>query len=212
MKCELLFDQIPIFIRKEIPGEERIQLIEHLKTCQECRDEYLKNLKMYYTIESRLVKPEPELDNIQIKLSELETNPKRSFSYIWAIAASLLIIVASMIVFTDNFIKQNERKVQKAFDINQKIINEDWAELSDFIQNQPAIEKNFNQIVSMNLLVEKLKVLERSGIEQFTIANEPGDIVIKEVQINILINKLEKYKKYRSEISVKEISDYLSLI
>ena len=60
MNCDEIHDLITAYIQKEIAGEERISISQHLKTCKSCRESYLKELKLYYRLEYEEVMSPPE--------------------------------------------------------------------------------------------------------------------------------------------------------
>ena len=212
MNCKLIVDKIPLILKRELHTDERVSLIEHIKSCDECRSEYHKYLKMFYAVDYKIVQPEPELEKYLIDISHLNIKQPKSRGFIWAIAAAFLILFISMLLMTQisespDKIISNNKKI-----ISQKIINEDWQEISKTLQNQLSLNKIAGETIPLNLLLAKLNLLEQKGIDQFNVVSESEKSLMQQVEIKLLISKIKKYQKYKSDISIKEISDYLSLI
>ena len=212
MNCKLIVNKIPLIIKRELHTDERVSLIEHIKSCDECRSEYHKYLKMFYAVDYKIVQPESELEKYLIDISHLNIKQPKSRGFIWAIAAAFLILFISMLLMTQisespDKIISNHKKI-----ISQKIINEDWQEISKTLQNQLSLNKIAGEKIALNLLLAKLNLLEQQGIDQLKVATESEKSLMQEVEVRLLISKIKKYQKYKSDISIKEISEYLSLI
>ena len=212
MNCKHIVDKIPLILKRELHTYERVSLIEHIKSCDECRSEYHKYLKMFYAVDYKIVQPEPELEKYLIDISHLHIKQPKSRGFIWSVAAAFLILFISMFLMTQisenpDTINSNQEKI-----ISQKIINEDWQEISKILQNQLSLNKIAGEKIPLNLLLAKLNLLEQNGIDQFKVVTESEKSLMQEVEVRLLISKIMKYQKYKSDISIKEISEYLSLI
>lgn len=230
MICNNVNDKIPNLIRKEIDTSDRIMIIEHLKKCDSCRCEYLNQLKMFYLLDKELVKETKSIDQskfftgLKSKISTSDSAGKyQSFKwYGYAAAAVLLVFVISFIFITNN--QTPEKVVSENIILEKALINEDWASLQRILKNNNEIMKRADEKISLSLLIEKLEMLEKQGvrsIDYINLYNEANkvqnlfpspyqDNKLSQIQVNELVQTLERYKSSKNEITLYEIGLFLA--
>jgi hypothetical protein len=212
MNCKRISENIPAIIKREIKSEDRILYIDHIKLCSRCRDDYQKYLKLFYTLELNAVQPEEELAGIPMTMPDLTQGVPFKFRWPLAIAASFLAIVVSMLILVN---LKSDRSVilsDRGLNIREQLVEEDWTGLSKIINNQDALAETADQTIPVNLLLDKLKQLEQKGITKISVAVHKPNTGIKEIEMQYFIDQLQQYRKYKSALSVREISDFIYLI
>ncbi len=212
MNCNQVIGQVPQIIRRELNADERVVLIGHIKSCDTCRSEYHKFLKLVYSIDYKVVQPELELEKHLIDITQFEIKQPKSMGYIWTIAAAFLILLVSTIIVLQ--VSENpDINVSPAYkSISQKLVNEEWENLSNLLQKGAIFKEVPDEKIPLNLILSKLEILEQKGIHQFKINQTDTRYSNQEINVNKLIVKLRKVKKFKSEVSVREISEYLFFI
>jgi hypothetical protein len=97
-------------------------------------------------------------------------------------------------------------------DIREQLVGENWIGLSKLVNDKSALAKNADQTIPVNILLNKLRQLEQEGISKISVAGNQDDSRYKEVELRYFIDQLEQYKKFKSALSVREISDFLYVI
>ena len=232
MICNTIIDEIPNLVRKEINTNDRIIMIDHLKTCNQCRHEYLNQLKMFYLLDKSLVNETIPLDrskfheDLESKFSTSDPSKKlRNFKwYGYAIAAVLLVFIVSLIFITNN--QKSNKIVSESSIIDKALHNEDWISLQRILKSDYEIKKRADEKISLSLLIEKLEILEKQGIrsiDYIDLFNEVNnvqnfysssnqDTELNQIQVNKLVQTLESYKSSKSEITLYEIGLFLAEI
>ena len=98
MICEEVYDSFQAYIQKEVDGEERIQIFEHIQNGSDCKGSYLEQLKIYYTIEREKVmipatniRPDFKRDIIAAIDNKDNKNHRFQKKLIWYAVAAVLI-------------------------------------------------------------------------------------------------------------------------
>ena len=224
MICKKIIENIPPLIRREIDTNERIQILDHLKECDICRNAYLKQLKIFYEVDKGLVNDSLKLNKDQFK-SDLKDKLsstgkselfKHSRLYVYAAAAVLIILMISLFIFNIEKHVPSERQTAQ---IEQALHNEDWPILQKILKNDSELKKYANEKIPVSLLIEKLSRLEKQGVQSIhyiDLFNAPANTQnnyalsdvnkeINQIQINKLVQTLEKFKSSKNEITLYEI-------
>jgi len=231
MSCDKYLDQIPSFIKKELDGEKRIRIKNHLKTCVDCRDAYLAQVNIYYIVDrEEIIEPVPEtleefsnevlarMDQSSVKKGHINTK------MIWyAAAATLLIgITIGRFVIPENSSQKYLSQSEDAT-LSQLIASEDWGRLEVVFSNKTEFKKYSTDSIPIHILLEKLSALQKMGVESLPIANTSDQESTREVngeqtdpQIQISLNDfirlLEQAKLQRSRITFEEVANLLTKI
>jgi hypothetical protein len=230
MICDDIIDKIPKLIRREIDTNERIATVEHLKSCNPCRTEYLNQLKMFYLLDKGLINKTTDIDKshycaeLENKLStDQKLDSYQHYKlYVYAAAAVLLFIIISIFIFNNN--KQVIKTTSEDIFIEKALLNEDWVTLRQILKSNQEIKKRADEKISISLLIEKLIRLEKQGIrsiDYIDLFNEANnfqnfypssnqDTEINQIQINKLVQTLEDFKTSKSEITLYEIGLFLA--
>ncbi|MEJ2543841.1 MAG: hypothetical protein P8Y99_07215 [Calditrichaceae bacterium] len=224
MICKKVNDKIPPLIRREIATNKRIQILDHLKACDNCRNTYLKQLKIFYEVDKGLVNDSVKFNKDQFKSDlkdKLSSTGKSEFFkhsrlYVYTAAAVLIFVMISLFIF--NIEKPLPVEKQTA-QIEQALHNEDWPILQKILKNDSELKKYANEKIPVSLLIEKLSRLEKQGVRsihyidlfnaatntQNNYALSDMNKEINQIQINKLVQTLEKLKSSKSEITLYEI-------
>ncbi|MBN1407952.1 MAG: zf-HC2 domain-containing protein [Calditrichaceae bacterium] len=224
MICKKVNDKIPPLIRREIDTNERIQILNHLKECDICRNAYLRHLKIYYEVDKGHVNDLIKLNKNQFKsdlTNRLSTTEKSelynpSKLYVYAAAVVLIFILISLFIFN---IKEPASGKKQTAQIEQALHNEDWPILQEILKNDSELKKYANEKIPVSLLIEKLSRLEKQGvrsihyIDLFNTATGTQNYYalsemnkeIHQIQITKLVQTLEKFQSSKSEITLYEI-------
>ena len=230
MICNNIIDKIPELIRKEIDTNERIMIIEHMKSCRICRTEYMNQLKMFYMIDKQLVIETVDFDKKQFS-DELESklsNGIKSGSnqytkfFTYSAAAVLVLIIFSIFFFNKD--QQTIKLPNENVIIEKALLNEDWITLQRLLKSNYAIKQFANEKISVSLLIEKLTRLEKQGVRTIDyvdlfnqtnnkqyIFNPSGQTKeLNQIKITKLVQSLEQFKPSKNEITLFEIGLFLS--
>jgi hypothetical protein len=185
---------------------------------------------MFYLLDKDLVNDKLQINqkkyyaDLESKLSK--SNPVAKYKtikwYGYAAAAVLLIFIISFIFITND--QTPEKAVSENVVIQKALIDEDWVNLQRILKNDNEILKRANEKISLSLLVEKLAILEKQGvrsidyIDLFKEANNVQNLFpspyqdnkLSKIQINELVQTLERYKSSKSEITLYEIGLFLA--
>ena len=231
MICELIAEQIPALIRREISTEQRIAAVKHIQSCTKCRSEYLSQLKIFYEIDKNLVSAADSIDPAQFKndlQNSIDKGPipqKNNLKWYISIAASLLII--SLAIWTlrpavKNFPLVKNQSPEKV--IQNALEKEDWPYLQKILVSGKELNQYANEQIPLNLLISKLQRLERTGVQAISFTelfdeaqntnSQPEDSRLvssgtNEIRIDFLIKTLKEVSPYATETSLKEISTYI---
>lgn len=230
MICKTINKQIPKLIRRELDTYERISIINHLKNCNDCRNKYLNQLKIFYLIDKGLVNENLDFNKnhfVSELRNKLKTSRNQKFhkyfkSYLYAAAAILIIIIFSFFFFT-NIQPVVNQKIENS-GIENALKNEDWITLQEILKNDREIKKFAYEQIPIELLIEKLTGLEKQGIkviDYIELFNRTGDSQnfyaflnennqIGQIQVNTLVQTLEKFKSSKNKISLYEIGLFLA--
>ena len=213
MSCDDVLSNIPAIIRREIESGDRIIYIDHLKDCLDCRTEYLKYLKIFYTLEQQVVQPEPQLNDIELDIQHMIDSPTpRYMKYWWPVAASLIVILLSTIIMISIRSDNQKPDVVQKNNLRQQLLDEKLMQLSKVVIDPADLLQNGDQSIPVNILLDRLHRLEQRGINKISITDQHGTTYDKEVELKYFINQLIQYRKYKSALSVREISDFLYVI
>lgn len=213
MSCNDVIERIPALIKREIKSEDRIVYIDHLKYCTDCRAEYLKYLKIFYTLEQQAVQPEPQLNDIDLDVqSMIHTSAPRRSKFWWPIAASFLAILLSTIIMISLRSDKPEPDTVKKNTLRQQLLNDNLMRLSKVVIDPSALTQNGDQTIPVSILLNRLIRLEQRGISKISITDQQSNLDDKEIELEYFIDQLKQYKKFKSALSVREISDFLYVI
>jgi hypothetical protein len=226
MNCNQYQDDIPAYIRKELKGEQRIFIKSHLKACLDCRDEFLKQIQLYYILDREEVL-EPAIKNSQEfnknVLNQIHHPKKNTLNRRWiyyAAAATLLIGIAIGRFLIPDKSNQNVTTKQDTQSLNQLIASEDWSRLEILLSNKDELDRYATDAVPIHILLDKLAALQKMGIKSLPMAypsyaknTKSAEPVQREPQIHISVNDfirlLEQARQQRSQITLKEVSSIL---
>ena len=212
MNCEQVINTIPEIIKREVQTHDRILMIEHIKSCESCRFEYHKFLKIYYTADYNLVLSEPEIESNLIDVSSFTLSSTNKKPIIWAIAATFLIFIVSMfLVLRSPHVSEQKFGIEDKL-ISQKLADEEWQEISKIIQDKSELKRFQHEKIQIDLLLVKLEMFDKKRINRLKFEEFTEEKLSRRITLNSLISELRKYKKYNTELSMKEISEYLELI
>jgi hypothetical protein len=212
MNCEQINNKIPEIIKREVQTNDRILMIEHIKSCESCRLEYHKFLKIYYTADYNLVLSDASIDTNLLDMSEFSTIKSDKRRIIWAVAASFLIFIVSTFLVLRSPRVPEQKPVLDDKTISQKLANEDWSEISKIMQNESELRKLQHERIQVDLLLGKLEMFDSNSINRLKFEEFTEEKLKRTITLNTLISELKKYKKYNTELSIQEISKYLELI
>lgn len=199
-------------IKREVQTHDRIIMIEHIKSCESCRLEYHKFLKIYYTADYNLVLSEPEIESNLIDMSSYTLSSTNKKPIIWAIAATFLIFIVSMFLVLRSPHVSEQKSGTQDKTISQKLADEEWLEISKIIQDKSELKRFQHEKIQVDLLLVKLEMFDRNRINRLKFEEFTEEKLSPRITLNSLISELRKYKKYNTELSIKEISEYLELI
>lgn len=225
MICEEVLDSLSPFIQKEIDGEERIQIFEHLQICNDCRDAYLGQLKIYYSLERGkvLISPPAIKHGFKQKIIDAiddKNNNAMQFQkkWIWYAAAAILICGILVGRYTlPLFEKQSIISHTKSSDSFTHLIeSENWSALQSILEDQDEFSKYAKESLNIQVLLEKLSKLHHFGqnIPTISISSAPdthSQRVSAKIEISIedFILLLEQIKIKQEEITLAEVSEIL---
>ncbi len=231
MICNKLKESIPNLIRRELDTDKRIFMIDHLKNCNACRNEYLNQLKMFYLIDKGLVNDSTNLieDQFNSDLKKRLSNNQKSYFYknsrlyIYSMAAALLFILISLFIFNK---KQPAINKNQTVQIEKALYDENWMILQKILKNDSELKKYANEKLPLSLLIEKLVRLEKQGIHSidyidlFKEASSTQNLSrlsdvnkeMSQIQINKLVQTLESFKSSKNEVTLYEIGLFLAEI
>jgi hypothetical protein len=187
-------------------------MIDHIKSCETCRIEYHKFLKLYYLVDYNLGQPEADLDDPPINMPGITRSKIITRNVKYAIAASFLIFIISFFLISrsPDAIEIQSRSQDKS--MNQNLASEDWQEIAKIILDASALKQMEHEKIQLDLLLVKLEMLEKNRINRLKFEEFAEENLNQRIKLNSLIDTLRKYKKYNSELSIEEISKYLKLI
>lgn len=231
MICNKLKENIPNLIRRELDTNRRIFMIDHLKNCNACRNEYLNQLKLFYWIDKGLVNDVTNLNKDQFNSNlkkRLSNNQKSDFYknsrlYIYFTAAALIFILISFIIFNK---RPSAIHKNQTVQIEKALNDEDWIILEKILKNDSELKKYANEKLPLSLLIEKLVRLEKQGIHSIdyidlfkeTNSNQNFSLLsdvnkeMSQIQINKLLQTLESYRSSKNEVTLYEIGLFLAEI
>jgi hypothetical protein len=231
MSCKDFQEQISSFIQRECDGEKRILIKNHLKICDECREMYLSQVKLFYIVDrEEILAPLPDASMAfnQEVLERIDLTPEKknyiSTRLIWYSAAAILIIGITIgrFVIPDNsgqkFISQNGDQT-----LGQLIASEDWGKLEIVLSDEDEFNKYATDAIPIHILLEKLSTLQKMGVESLPIADKSDHNKYREtatlqndpqiqISLNDFIRILEQVKLQRSRITLEEVSNLLTKI
>ena len=208
MKCEEAQSHISFLPKGELPFDERQNIMDHIRDCSECKNEYQKYLRMFYLIDKQIDIRVPNniLENFssdimdQVKSSKQKKKPTKTI--IWYAAAAVIIFVTVIPLF-----QKNESQIQYTSKSDNKTI-------TDLIQNekwdlvlQKFEEKDIpEELIPVSLLISKFNVVD-SDLANSVISEKMGK---RSKDFKNLIQMLNEYQRFKSRISTTEISEYLN--
>ncbi len=228
MNCDEYQDQLSSYINKELDGEQRILIKNHLKKCKDCREKYLSLVKMYYVIDrEEILKTDPESESKSFKNEVLERieqeseNKRMDHRWLWYAAAAILIcgIVIGRFVIPENG-KERYTSARENETLSQLIFSEDWNRLEIVLSDQDEFTKFSSDAIPVHILLEKLLALQEKGVQSVPIVSrdeqqiEQSDVNKHEPRVEISLNDfirlLEQAKRQRSQITLQEVSNMLT--
>jgi hypothetical protein len=210
MNCKQVVDHIPEIIKREIRSSQRVVFLDHIKSCDACRVEYHKYLKIYYHIDYQVAQPENEIENHMIKHSELRKEKLKMTRHIWSIAATILILILSIYLVPKSFRVSESEKSTTANSITQKLVNDEWQDLTRIIENEDLMKEFENERIRIDLLLLKLDMFNSNKLNRLRFEEFAKNKLNRKIDLKALIVELNNYNKFNSEISIREISDYLT--
>lgn len=227
MSCDEYRDLIPLYIKKEISGEERILTKEHLSRCDQCRENYLSQIKIFYVLDrEQIFKTVPESvlrsfnNEVQERIENFSSAKKINSRWLWYAAAAILIIgvIIGRITIpleSDTRIITNDSNLS----LGQLLASEDWGRLEIVLSDRDEYRRYSTDSIPIHILLDKLAALQKMGIQSLPIAgtsrnNTENESIIKgEPQVKIslsdYIKLLEQTKLQRSRITLEEVSNLL---
>jgi len=228
MKCKTCRDSIIAYIQKEIDGEDRISISQHLKSCDTCREHYLMQLRLYYSLARQEVLSSPaEVDDSfrrsilkRIKSSG-EAGQHTGRLWIWYAAAAILITGVLIGRFIAPF--QHERAPdKKRVSISSLVEAEDWPQLQKILEDQEAVAKYAGEEINIRLLLDKLVKLQENRrhvpatdiSSGFNISAPDSSISNARIEISVenFIYLLKQVQRQKNHISIMEVTSILNNI
>lgn len=229
MNCDEIRDVIPAFVQREVNGEERIRIKKHLGLCNKCREKYLIQLKLNYSIDRESVlNPEPiDTQDLKPEIMRLIDSRRKNDGikydrWIWYVAAAILIIGFIVGRLTIH-LGQTEPLDKASISLSQLLASENWSKLEDVLTDHTEFNKYASDHIPIHVLLDKLLVLRRLGVQKISIIGNASHSTDNEVSssdnypgITVSINKfiqvLEHAKQQRSQITLSDVSDMLTTI
>jgi hypothetical protein len=232
MNCEVYREQIPLYIKKEIEGEQRVILKNHLKSCINCRKDYLAQIKMYYILDrEEILDPTPHQVMKTFKENVLERSKESSQNkghlntkWFWYAAAATLFIgiIIGRFVIPDNT-EQDNLSGNRNKTLSQLIVSEDWNKLEIVLSDKDEYNRYSTDTIPIHILLDKLSALQKMGVHSVPIAGTldhnydkktPNNKYEPQIQISLkdFIRLLEQIKVQRSTITLEEVSSLLAKI
>ena len=228
MNCDEIHDLITAYIQKEIAGEERISISQHLKTCKSCRESYLKELKLYYRLEYEEVMSPPEpvqagFKNDILARTRYESTRQQKFrkKWLWYTAAAILIAGVMIGRYLAPLPSGSDKHPdEENTSITSLLEAEDWDQLQKVLQNRISLRRHAEEEISINVLLEKLNKLQNSIHPSPTIDISTGfsssvqdsSVSSLKIQISIedFITLLKQIQSQKKQITLKEVSSILT--
>ena len=231
MSCEKYQEQFPAYIKKELGGENRIRIKNHLKDCIECREIYFAQVKLNYIIDREEIfdsLPETSVNFNHEVLEQInrssDIKSQKNTKLIWyAAAATLLIgITIGRFILPDENNERYQSQIESE-SLGQLIASENWGKLEIVLSDKDEFSRYSTDSIPIHVLLEKLITLNKMGVESLPLANTSDKIktegatsVQGEPQIQISLNDfiriLEQAKLQRSRITLEEVSNLLTKI
>jgi hypothetical protein len=177
MNCDILKNKIPQLLRKEVSSEERLDIINHVRGCTACRDEYKIYLRIFYNLDMKLVERPPK--QVMLKLNEgiqariyLTKNNYILSRFKWLLypAAAILFVLVFLVLFiTPDQSKINKENSQES--LTEKLLTEEWDVLESVLSNRYQMADISNERIPISLLLKKLVFLQEQGIYKIKISN-----------------------------------------
>lgn len=229
MNCDECKDLIPAFIKKELEGEKRIHTKSHLKTCVDCRKEYLSHEKIFYTLDrEEILIPDPQISrgfktDILYRINQ-SPDIKRQINkkWIWYTAATTLLIgmVIGHFIIPDTPNQNNFYNKEKDT-LSQLIASENWNRLEIVLSDRDEFNRFSSDRIPIHILLDKLSALQKMGIQSLPMVSHKDqvnskDMIVTQIEphiqisLNDFIHLLEQAKLQRSQITLREVSNILT--
>jgi len=228
MNCNDCKEQIPAFINKELAGEKRILTKHHLKTCIDCREEYLSEVKISYIIDREEILSTTKNTSVKIKqdifnsIEKSQNKKDKNNKWIWYAAAATLIVgilIGRFIIPDDP--NQNNIYSKENDTLSQLIASENWNRLEIVLSDQDEFKRYSSDRIPIHILLDKLSALRKMGIQSLPMAypdNQPNpkNMVVTQnepqiqISLNDFIHLLEQAKQQRSQITLDEVSKLIT--
>jgi hypothetical protein len=188
MNCENIEDLILPLIHRELPGEQRIRVINHLQSCEACRNEFYLQLKLSYGLMKEMVKPAVidfavESSVLRAKQPEAENRIfgiYRRNAWITMAAAAVLLCLILIWPFRLNLNQpENPAEITSQQEISELLQAEDWSALIRIITNNAELDKHKNDKIPLTLLESKLAGLDtrsRRRLETVIVETAPATV------------------------------------
>ena len=228
MNCKEYQEFLPSFIKKELEGEKRILTKNHLKSCPDCRKEYLSQVKISYIIDrEEILVPvskisaafnQEVLDRISLSAEKKQIKSR----WIWYAAAAILLIgiIIGRFGIPEIGSQRNSGNIADE-SLSQLIVSENWQKLEIVLSNQEEFNRYSTDTIPVYVLIDKLSALQKTGIYSLPFTYILDRLNAKELttnrsdpQIHIplsdFIQLLEQVKHQRSQITLEEVSNLLT--
>ena len=242
MTCKERQTRFSDLIKGDLSGTERIDLIDHIRACALCKDEYLLLLKFHYTLEKENVTVVPEIkaEDFKTKIQQRINNGipvthRRDFRWIFTLAA---ILLTGAFLVTILVTKKTEVPVTQTEMENKTLVRlletEDWNTLFTIITSPSGRYSYADEKVPLSLIIEKLYRLQKTGFQKIKlkyllvqtdskatalrtfalIPRQNWPILNKKHEISSaeLIFLLKKIARYKKTISLRQISEMYYLL
>jgi hypothetical protein len=205
MRCNQIEKIIPQLLRREVNSETRLDVINHLRQCNQCRTIYYHYQNMYYSIDRNIVLPAEEIDinsfNESVRQRIGLTKPLRKrnrFHYAIYATAAVLLIFAIIYSFSKGLLTYSPASFHsQSISLKEHLEYEDWQILNSILQDPQIMKKYLDEKIPIALLREKLMNLHNSGIHSITyitptVSNGHKKI---EIPVDVLLTALNRYRQ-----------------
>ncbi len=172
MTCKERQSRFSELIKGELNGESRIALINHIRACTLCRDEYLLLLKFHYTLEKKNITDIPKTAPEDFK-TEIQQRLDRDTSVTNQVISRRLftlvaILLAGSFLITVLVTKEAKMPTAEEKKVNESLVQmlktENWNTFFTLITSPSRRYYYADEKVPLPLLIEKLHRLQKMGL------------------------------------------------
>jgi len=212
-------EKIPELVRREVGAESRIELINHLRNCSDCREEYESYLKMFYTIDREIIyekqaRKDAEYENqiLQKIKSKKSFDFKKRNRWVSLAAAAIILVTFFTFYYSDTNISIRQHK---NFTVLSALTDEDWIALDYILNDLKILNDLSNEPIPVALLIEKLQKLQKQGIQKVSLGKmlyfeNDASGELRKISLQEIISSLQKVERLRGQVTLLEISKYIS--